>query len=440
MNVDFLIIGGSAAGTTAAEVIRGLSPDSTITIIEDEDHEQYSRVLLPHYIRGKVTREQVFLKKPEWYTDKKIDLLKGVKAVKLDPQNHKVVDDKGDEYQYGKLLIAVGGRVIPFEVAGADLANILYMRTVDDADKIINAAKKSQRGVIIGGGFIGLEFASCFKLNGVSDVTILVREKYFWEGKLDEDSSRVLVAVLERNGVKVLTGKEVERFEPSSSHSRLDPEFPDKIDSRFRGNDNSDKRVGAVVTKSGKRLDAQVVGIGVGIRPNLEWLEGSGIEIGRAIKTNEYLETNLPDVFAAGDCAEFNDVIFERQHVLGNWANATNQGNIVGKNMGGQRTIFETASSYSINFFDGACSFMGVTEADFADEVVPRGSVEAGKMTQIYIKTIGGVMRIVGATIINNPMEVSPLTAAIKSKTDISANKDKLDDPSFDLKDLVINS
>ena len=411
-SVDSLIVGGSAAGTTAAEVIRSLKPESSITIVTDENHEQYSRVLLPHYIRHKVTREQGFLKKPEWYQDKLIELIKGTKVTKLDSKGHKVTLSSGEEYQYGKLLIAIGGYVVKLKVPGADLTNILYMRTIEDADRIIEAASKSKKAVIVGGGFIGLEFCSGFKMNGVEEVTVLVREPYYWEGKLDEESSKVLVNTLGKNGVTVLVNEEVEKFV-------------------------GDGKVKSVVTKSGKTFEVDVVGVGIGIKSNLSWLEGSGIEINRAIVTNEYLETNLPDVYAAGDCAEFYDVTFDRKHIMGNWANATSQGSAVGKTMAGVKTVFETASSYSINFFDGSCLFIGVTDDKFADEVISRGSVGGDKMTRIFVKTIDGSMRIVGATIINNPAEVSPLTSAVKGKVDIASSREKLADPNFDLKNLI---
>src|SRR3989344_7271852 len=127
-NVDFLVIGGSAAGTTAAEVIRQLKPQASISIITDENHEQYSRVLLPHYIRGKVQREQVFLKKANWYLGKNIELVKGTKAVSLNPESHIVTFGDGEQIQYKKLLIAIGGDVNRLNITGSDLANILYLR------------------------------------------------------------------------------------------------------------------------------------------------------------------------------------------------------------------------------------------------------------------------------------------------------------------------
>ena len=423
-STDYLIIGGSAAGTTAAETIRNLNSNASITVVSDEGHEFYSRVLIPHYIRGKVERQQIFLRKPQWYTENKIELVKKTKAVKLSSQNHSVDLNSGEQLKYGKLLISIGGYVVPLKIPGSDSKNIFYMRTVEDADGIIKAAKKAKKGVIIGGGFIGLEFTSCFKVNGVEDVTVLVREPYYWAGKLDEASRKGLVNVLEKNGVKVLTNEEVESIQPIT---RTDPV----------------KAVGLVQTKSGKNFDADVVGVGIGIKSDLSWLDGSGVKVDRAIVTNEYLETNVPDIYAAGDCAQFWDVIFNRQHIIGNWANATSQGNAVGKTMAitspkasegqaGQRTVFETASSYSINYFSGSCTFIGVTDEVYADEIIVRGSVENHKMTRIFIKTIDNVLRVVGATVINSTPDVAPLTIAVKSKADISTYKDKLGDLSFD--------
>jgi len=121
---------------------------------------------------------------------------------------------------------------------------------------------------------------------------------------------------------------------------------------------------------------------------------------------------------------------------VGNWANATSQGLVVGKTMSGNRTVFETASSYSINFFEGSCTFIGVTDEKFADQIIVRGSVENQKMTQIFIKSIGGITRIVGATVINSTADVSPLTSAVKGKIDVSASKNSLSKSDFDLRQI----
>lgn len=428
---DFLIVGGSAAGTTAAEVIRSLKPEASITIVNEENHEQYSRVQLPHYIRHKIPREQVFLKKPQWYLDKNIELVKGVRAQRLEVSSKKVSLTNGEEIEYGKLLLAVGGDVLKLAVDGSDLENILYLRTIEDGDKLIKSCGSvksrrpggplARRGVVVGGGFVSLDFATGFRLNGVEEVSILIREEYFWAGRLDLESSRIMQGILEKNGVKVIAGEETDHFEPTSPGG-------------LRG---SGGRVGAVVTKSGKKLDADVVGVGIGIKSDLDWISSAGVKINRAVLTNEYLETNVADIYAAGDCSEFHDVFFERQHVMGNWANATSQGLAAAKNMCGVKTVYETISSYSDTFFEGAYSFIGVTDENYADKVIKRGSVEAGKMARIFVKSINGTMRVVGASIVNNPAEVSPISSVIRSKKDVSAFADKLSDLNFDLKTLM---
>lgn len=428
-SVDYLIVGGSAAGTSAAETIRSLKSDATITIITEENHEQYSRVLLPYYIRGEIPREKVFLKNSDWYLQKKIELAKSALAIKLEADKSRVTTSGGEVYEYGKLLIAVGGFPVRLNLPGADLENILYLRTIEDADKIIKVASRSQRAVIVGGGFISLDLATGFRANGVREVMILIREPYYWSNKWDKDSSQILQNVLEENGAKILTNEEMGRFEPQDSVQKGES-FTDKGFSLTN--------VGAIVTKSGKRFECDVVGVGIGIKSDFGWLDGSGIKINRAIVTNEYMETSLPNIYAAGDCAEFYDVIFDRQHVMGNWENATAQGKVVSKTMCGVRTVFETASSYSDQFFGNSYSFTGVTDDKFADQIIVRGSVENYKMTRIFIKTIGGVMRIVGATVINNSAEVLPLTTAIKNKINVSSYKNKLTDLSFDLKNLVV--
>ncbi len=415
--VDFLIVGGSAAGTTAAETIRNLKPEAKIAIVTDENHEQYSRVLLPNYVRHQITREQMFLKKPDWYGEKKIELIRGEKVVGLDSRTKKVNVSSGDEIEYGKLLITVGGYVVPLDVPGGDSESVFYMRTVEDGERIIEKSKGAKRAVIIGGGFIGLEFSSCFRLNGIEEVTTLVRGDYYWSKKLDEESSRVVVGVLEKNGVTVKT-----------------QEVPDHIES-------DGGRIKAVITKSGHRFEADVVGVGIGIKSDFSWLSGSGIEISKGIITNEYLETNIPDVFAAGDCVEFYDPVFERKHMVGNWTNATTQGSAVGKTMSGQRTKFETASSYSISFFssphNGACSFIGVTDKDFADKIVVRGSSADGKVTRIFVKKYNGISRIVGATVVNNPVDVGPISMAVKNRVDVAGHIDDIGRLDFDLKTLT---
>ena len=461
-SVDFLIVGGGIAGTTAAQTIRSLVPDSSVVILSDENYELYSRVLLSSYIRGEITQDQIFFKKPEWYQENKIELVKEVSAQKLDANEHTVVCNNGDTYQYKKLLLALGARPIKLNVLGSQLANISYMWTIEDAQEIISALTIGKKGVVIGGGFIGLEFAHAFKVKGIETI-LLDGSEYYWGNRLDRQSSQVIQNILEKNGIKVVAGEMVEKF----TGSRNDPQ-----------------KVGQVITKSGKEFDCDLVGIGVGIKSDLTWLEGSGIKVDQGVVTNEYLETNLADIYAAGDCANFYDVIIESQHLVGTWANAATQGVVVAKTMVDvdERTVFEAVSSYTARFFASTCSFIGMTEEDFADEVIIRGSVSEGKIARIFVKkypsassgsmtrsansgsvtrstshstlrasdhsiqrisdsmnskSSGSVTRIIGAIVVNNFGEVAQLVAAIKNKVDIIAYKAKLSDFTFNLSTLI---
>ena len=134
--VDFLIIGGSAAGTTAAEVFRSAKPAASITIVTDENYEEYSRILLSNYIRGEVTREKLFLKQASWYLEKEIELVKNTKATSLDSVAHLVTFQNGETYQYGKLLIATGGAVFQLKVAGDGVGKVFCFQDLDDGDAI----------------------------------------------------------------------------------------------------------------------------------------------------------------------------------------------------------------------------------------------------------------------------------------------------------------
>src|SRR3989344_2124824 len=156
---QYLIIGGGIAGTTAAEFIRMNDPSGSITIVMEEPETLYSRVLLPHYLRDQVLYERLYVRKPESYTEKNIDLIKGVRADKVNTQNNQVELSSGDIIEYEKLLVASGGKVNRFDVPGKDLKGVTYLRTIKDIKGIKELMNKAKNGAVIGGGFIGIEYA-----------------------------------------------------------------------------------------------------------------------------------------------------------------------------------------------------------------------------------------------------------------------------------------
>ena len=420
--VKYLIIGGGIAGTTAAEFIRMNDSSGSITIVMEEPETLYSRVLLPHYLRDQVPYERLYVRKPEGYTEKNIDLVKGVRADKVNTQNNQVKLSSGDFIEYEKLLISSGGKVNRLGVPGKNLKGVTYLRTVKDVIEVKELMNKAKNGVVIGGGFIGIEYAQSFIKAGLK-TTAIIREPYFWSNVVGENIGKLISKILQKNGVEIVSGSEVAEFVGGGSLRK-------------------------VKLKGGKETPAEIAGVGIGIHMDLEHLSDSDIKINKGVVTNEYLETGTENVWAAGDTAEFYDVIFSKHHQMGNWSNAAAQGKVAGPNMvagwgppnppaggGGEREKFITVSAYTIGIFDNSFTFMGDTVIDTETELVERGSIQDGKLGRIYLRN--GV--ITGVAFINLPADRRPIEELIKNRVKIGVEKGKLADLSFSLNNLLKN-
>jgi NAD(P)H-nitrite reductase large subunit len=416
---DYLIVGGGVAGTTAAETIRKNDQKGTIAIISEEPEPLYSRLTLHHYLKDLIPLERLYLRNEDSYKEKRIDFFKGKKAQELDVSKKEIKLSDGQVLGFGKLLIATGGYPNVWQVSGAEKKGVFYLRTLEDAKNIrarIEETKGSNpNAIVVGGGFVGLDLLTSFAKQNLA-TTVLVIEDYFWQGKVDEESGKLIEDILKKNNIKVQVAEETEEV---------------------LGN----KEVEAVKTKSGKILKAGIVGVGIGIYFDLDWLRTAGVSTNWGILTNEYLETNVPGIFAAGDICQFWDVLFKRQHLMGNWVNAQEQGKVAGFNMthsglsgqAGEKIVFQTVSAYSVNFFDDQVSFIGVTDVKEATSTITRGSRKEGSIGTLFLKDV----RLIGATLVNRAREQRAITQLIKNKVDLKDYLDKLSDPNFDLYTLI---
>lgn len=387
--IRYLIIGGGIAGTTVAEEIRKHDTDSEITIIEHEQHRCYSRVLLAHYVRQIVERDRVFIKKEEWYEQKNIELQTGVRALAIDTKNKFVRTSEERELPYDKLIITTGGEL---NLLGEDLRGVSYLRTLDDADNLKqliaemgDLPKKERRGIVYGGGFIALEYINIFAKFNIH-TTVVMRSSGFWSRALSETSQKVLADQAKESGIDLET---------------------DVSSVEFLG----DKEFAGLRLASGKELSAKILGVGIGVKFDNSIFDGTDIEFKNGIVVNEYLETSLPDVYAAGDIVEFYDVIAGRRLRLGNWMSALMQARALGKTLTGDRTQFELVSSYSIDLQGMDVVFIGDTSRPDADEVIQRVA-EPNKSVEVFIRD-GSV---VGAVMIGDVSQRSEITRAIKEK------------------------
>jgi NAD(P)H-nitrite reductase large subunit len=405
-SVDFLIIGGGIAGTTAAETIRKKA-DGRVLVVTDEPHPLYSRVRLPDYVAGAIPRERVFMKDESWYHDRKIELVRERTIHRLSLADRCVHLGDGSTIRYGTLLLASGGSARRLACDGSEWNGVHYLRTIDDADRLKPAIAASTRTVVIGGGFIGLELARCFAQAGLH-TTIVLMEPWFWPAVLDQDSSAMIDQTIRRHGVAVHYSEQLTSIQ---GHGPLRQ----------------------AVMVSGKSFDCDLLGVGIGIGTRHAFIADAGLQVGKGILTDEYLRTSDPHVFAAGDVAEFFDVTRGQRNQIGNWSNAMEQGKVTALNMVGEATPYRFVSNYSITVFGLSIGFLGDPVALPGTEIIQRGSSQTGSYTRFFVRD--GLIK--GATVLNAPRDMVTIGQLIKGDVRIGHARARLADPSSDLKSLL---
>lgn len=407
---DYVIIGGGIAGTTAAETIREQDAYGSIVLISSEPYPLYSRVLLPRYVRGNIAEEKVILRQLGDYEERRISLYLSETVQSLDMEKREAYTNADRTFLFKKLLIASGGHAAPWEHARAESERVLRFQTLDDARRIISATAvaKEKTAAVIGGGFIALEFLELFVHKGFT-TTLFARGAYFWEHVLDENGGRLLEELFEIKGISVRHGAEI--------------------------SDIAAQPFGLVVqTKDGRRTEAALVGVGIGLERNLFFVPAQ-IARGTGVLVDEELRTNIADVWAAGDVAEYRDGSTGRRRVTGNWTQSFVQGRIAGSNMAGAHEKFHAVAAYSVKVFDTVITQVGDVEreADGKNEVVSRTDIER-RRHEMFVLRDG---RIIGAILVNAFAEKSTLAELIERRTNVSSHKSSLASLDFVLASLL---
>jgi NAD(P)H-nitrite reductase large subunit/Ni,Fe-hydrogenase III small subunit len=406
----YVIIGGGIAGTTAAETIRKNDPQGSIAIISDEPYRLYSRIMMskPNFFLGKVPFEQIWLKKESWYGESKIEFISGKKATKIDTQNKMLSLQDGTEIKYEKMLLATGACARGWNVPCGNKRGIFYLRTLNDGKAIMEAIKTTKHAVAIGGGFINFEMADLLKMAG-KDITIIIREKHYWDPVLDETAGRMVEKALKGGGVKILYESEVKEV-------------------------LGEGKVENVILKDDTRIECDMIICGIGVVCPMDWLKDTGIKTNRGIVTDEYMKTDAQDVWAAGDVAEYNDLLLEETVQLGNWVNAQEQGRIAGLNMAGKKEPFKFVSFYTTQGFETTIAAVGDVRPAEDRDMITRGSMDINSYARILV--VNG--ELVGATMVNRTKELKVISDLIRNNIKVSEKHKELSDPDFDLKQLLI--
>jgi NAD(P)H-nitrite reductase large subunit len=388
----YVIIGNGVAGTTAAETLRKNDPNCSIQLLTNEPYPLYNRVSLPRFLQGVIVEQRVMIRDFAWHEQRNIQLLTETFVTDVNTDERVVMTDKGQTLPYDALLIASGGWANPLRVPGAKgLKHIYNFVTLDDTKTIIERMLESRTALAYGGSFISYELCDGFAMRKL-DTTWLMRGPYWLRNSLDPDGGEVVDNIAKKFGVEVIHGDEIEAIIPNNG-------VP-----------------GYVKTKKGREIQVDMIGVGLGITLNMQFLAKTPIEVRQGVVVNEYLETNVPHVFAAGDVAEFFDVAVSKHHTMGTWDNAMAHGRIAGVNMAGEHQAYVDVPTYTSPLFNVNIAVVGTAETNDPEleSVALREPGEKGN--ENYRKLFFRENKLVGVLMIGSPKGRKKLVEIVKNQ------------------------
>lgn len=357
---DYVIVGGSTAGATAAQTLRAVDQSSSILLIGQESWIPYHRPPLSKHPADATAEFALPAVIPQSrYSELDIALRLGTTATGINRLQHTLTIRNQTDIEvieYGKLLIATGARATPMTIAGVDLPGVHYLRTYDDAQAIRKSASRCKRAIVIGGSFIGMEIAGTLRQQGL-EVVVVERDTLLYKLHHPEISDHFDL-MLKKHGVESRLGRHPVRFE---------------------GKD----RVCSVVLDTFESLTCDMVVIGAGVTPNVGWLQSSGVELQDGVRVNEYLQSNDPDIYAAGDVANAWHPVFRRHMRVEHWDNAGRQAKIAARNMAGEAEPYTHISYFFSHVFDQSYNVLGLTQARC--KRINRGSLKEPPFEVLYL-------------------------------------------------------
>jgi len=381
------------AGYAAKQLVELGLAQGDLSIVSADDEVPYERPpLSKSFLAGKDNEDAIRISPADFYREHKIDLRLRTEVASVDPAGKRLRLKSGGEIGYDKLVIATGARPITFDAPGSSLKGIHYLRSMGDSRRIRDHAKNAKRAVVIGGGFIGMEVAAVLAQKGL-DTTMIIREDRIWARFFTPEMSRFFETYYIQRGVKIERKTGVEAF-------------------------GGDGAVAWVRLAGGRQIPCDMVVAGIGVKPVTEVLASSGIEVSEGVMVNEYLETSRPDVCAAGDVANYNDVLYGKRRRVEHWDNAVSQGQHCARILMGERKPFVHVPYFFSDVFDLSYEFWGDTAG--AEQTITRGDINTNSFSVWWL--VG--QRLAAAFVMNRPDDER--TAApqwIESKQAVAAEK-----------------
>lgn len=425
--VQYLLIGGGLASSSAAKAIREVDPNGTIMLVAQEIVRPYHRPpLSKEFLRKEKTREELFTLNRDWFETNHVELRSGRRAAHMDLTRSAVTLDHGEVIGYSKLLLATGMSPRHLEIPGADLPNLFYLRTLADAEHLQKAIEKATheghphvagtrtgprgRAAVIGGGVLGVELAASLTQAGVS-VDLLCGRAHPWHKFAGEITGKAVAAFLEKRGVRVHTNARPQRLE-------------------------GDGRVQRVVLGDNRVIDCDFAVAAIGAVAHRELLRSTPIEAEKAILTDVHCRTNIPDVYAAGDCAAIFDPLFGKHRILDHWDNAVVTGTLAGRNMAGRAEAYSAVNNFFSDVFD--LSLNGWGESRLVDRRIVRSSRNGnGDLPDVIEVGVAADGRVAQVLAVGHAADEQFLRGLVAQRSRIDGLEEQFKNPAVPLQDLA---
>ena len=341
-----VIVGGGAAGLSAADTLRREGYDGRLTMITADEFAPYDRPnLSKDYLAGTASDDWIPLRSSHYYTEQKIDLVLKSRVASVDVSQRVARVEGGATYTFDRLLLATGAEPAHLAIPGAAAAQVHYLRSYADSRALAEAARGATQVVIVGGSFIGLEVAAALRERGLA-VHVVARDKQPLERVMGPEIGRFIRELHESKGVVFHLEDSVDRVEGRKA-----------------------------ILKGGTALDADLLVLGVGVRPNLALAEAAGLSLERGILVDQYLETSIPGIFAAGDIARWPDPHSGESIRVEHWVVAERQGQVAGRNMLGRHERFDAVPFFWTRQFGVSIKYVG--HAETWDSLEVSGDIDA---------------------------------------------------------------
>jgi 3-phenylpropionate/trans-cinnamate dioxygenase ferredoxin reductase subunit len=388
-----IIGGGTVAGYATKELIKKGCDGKDICIISNESIYPMNRIpMSKDYLEGNAGVEKLLINKEDFYINNNIQVYLNTRATNFDPDEQCIEIEHEDKVYYDKLLIATGSKLRKLFVPGNDLGNIFYLRRHEDADAIKKNIQGAKNIVVVGAGYIGSEVASTLSKHELN-ISMVFLEDYILERIVGKELGDFFNYYFKQNGVSLRPGRKIQSF-------------------------GGEKNVSSVMLDNGEQLEADMVVMGIGCVPYTELFENSGIEMPNGITVNEFCETTIKNVFAAGDVANYPDQLYNKMRREEQWKNAFDQGKHVAQVMMGDKKPYQHLPYLFSHAFEFSYELFG--DSTEYDELVQRGKIEELDFEIFWLKD----NRVMGALMTRNRprSERNVIQSWIKDRIEVSSS------------------